>query len=113
MVIGTLDVILAPSVEGEILRGHDRNAAYMINVCVADAARRRGVGKQLIHGAVQTASSLGALFNVVVQYRAILTLLLQSCLSDRHIHFFLHMCSKLSRLSTCRCKHSVRSSHGS
>lgn len=60
VVVGTLDVILAPSVDGEFLRGHDRDAAYMINVCVAEVARRRGVGKQLVHAAVETASGLGA-----------------------------------------------------
>lgn len=60
VVIGTLDVVVTSAIEGEYLRGHDRDAAYMINVCVADVARRRGVGKQLVRAAVQAASSLGA-----------------------------------------------------
>eukprot|EP00892_Ulva_mutabilis_P007501 jgi/Ulvmu1/5122/UM021_0139.1 len=60
VVVGTLDVVVAAAVEGQFLRGHDRDAAYMINVCVADIARRRGVGKQLVQAALTAAASLGS-----------------------------------------------------
>jgi GNAT superfamily N-acetyltransferase len=50
-VVGTLDVVFDYSAGGEVLRGNDSNAMYMINVCVADIARRRGVGQKLVAAA--------------------------------------------------------------
>lgn len=59
VVVGTLDVIVTTAVEGEFLRGHDKDAAYMINVCVANVVRRRSIGKQLVQAAIETALGLG------------------------------------------------------
>lgn len=58
--MGTLDVVLDYSAGGEVLRGNDANALYMINVCVADSARRRGVGQQLVTAAMDFARETGA-----------------------------------------------------
>jgi ribosomal protein S18 acetylase RimI-like enzyme len=64
-IVGTLDVALDHAASGEILKGEDSNAAYMVNVCVADVARRRGVGKELVAAAKSTAMRLGAQFRMV------------------------------------------------
>lgn len=58
--MGTLDVVLDYSAGGEVLRGNDANAMYMINVCVADTARRRSVGQQLVTAAMDFARETGA-----------------------------------------------------
>jgi ribosomal protein S18 acetylase RimI-like enzyme len=58
-IVGTLDVVRDVAASREILRGNDRNAMYMINVCVADVARRRGVGQKLVTAALDFARNAG------------------------------------------------------
>ena len=47
-VLGTLDLVAARSVEGEVLLGGGKAPAYLANVCVAPSGRRRGVGAALL-----------------------------------------------------------------
>lgn len=58
--VGSVDVSLQRPATGEALIGKDRNAAYMLNVCVAEAARRRRVGGALVTAALEHAGSMGA-----------------------------------------------------
>ena len=44
------------------LTGNSNNAAYLANVCVADTARRQGVGGALIQAARQVAKTWGEPF---------------------------------------------------
>ncbi len=44
------------------LTGNSDNAAYLANVCVADTARRRGIGGALIQAARQVAKTWGEPF---------------------------------------------------
>ena len=50
-IVGTLDLVAARSVEGEVLLGGGKAPAYLANVCVAPAGRRRGVGAALLERA--------------------------------------------------------------
>lgn len=58
-IVGTLDVVADYSASGEVLKGHDSRALYMINVCVANVARRRGVGQKLVAAAMEFAKNTG------------------------------------------------------
>lgn len=58
-VLGTLDLYAVRALEGEVLIGNSDNAAYLANVCVAQTARRRGVGGALIEAARQHARAWG------------------------------------------------------
>jgi len=51
MVVGSLDVHFARALAGEFLIGDSDHAAYLANVCTAEAARRRGVGLALLEHA--------------------------------------------------------------
>lgn len=55
--VGTLDLVAARSVEGEVLLGGGKAPAYLANVCVAPSGRRRGVGDALLVQARQLARS--------------------------------------------------------
>ncbi|KAK9918680.1 hypothetical protein WJX75_005914 [Coccomyxa subellipsoidea] len=55
-VLGTLDLYAIRAMPGEILIGDCSNPAYLANVCVAKAAQRQGVGRELIHCAVDLAN---------------------------------------------------------
>jgi len=57
--VGTLDLHAVRAMPGEVLIGSCDNAAYLANVCTADAARRRGVGEQLLQVARELAKSWG------------------------------------------------------
>ncbi|DBA74993.1 TPA: hypothetical protein ACH3X1_010336 [Trebouxia sp. C0004] len=57
--LGTLDLYAVRSVQGEVLIGNSDNAAYLANVCVADTARRQGIGGALIQAARQVAKTWG------------------------------------------------------
>lgn len=57
--VGTLDLYAVRAVQGEVLIGNSNNAAYLANVCVADTARRQGVGGALIQAARQVAKTWG------------------------------------------------------
>lgn len=54
-VVGSLDVHFAKALAGEVLIGSSEHAAYLANVCTADAAKRRGVAAQLLARARQVA----------------------------------------------------------
>ncbi|KAL3143216.1 hypothetical protein ABBQ38_002070 [Trebouxia sp. C0009 RCD-2024] len=58
-VLGTLDLYAVRALDGEVLIGNSDNAAYLANVCVAQSARRRGVGGMLIEAARQQARAWG------------------------------------------------------
>lgn len=58
-VVGTLDVVAARAVDGEVLLGGGASPAYLANVCVSAAGRRRGVGAALISTARSLARSWG------------------------------------------------------
>jgi len=49
--VGTLDLVAARSVEGEVLLGGGKAPAYLANVCVAPSGRKRGVGDALLREA--------------------------------------------------------------
>lgn len=55
--VGTLDLVAARSVEGEVLLGGGRAPAYLANVCVAPSGRRRGVGDAMLSEARSLACS--------------------------------------------------------
>ncbi|EIE18955.1 hypothetical protein COCSUDRAFT_49126 [Coccomyxa subellipsoidea C-169] len=55
-VVGTLDLYAIRAMPGEVLIGDCSNPAYLANVCVAKAAQRQGVGRELIHNAVDLAN---------------------------------------------------------
>jgi ribosomal protein S18 acetylase RimI-like enzyme len=57
MVVGSLDVHFARALAGEFLIGDSEHAAYLANVCTAEAARRRGVGLALLDRAKALASA--------------------------------------------------------
>jgi ribosomal protein S18 acetylase RimI-like enzyme len=57
--VGTLDVYAVRALQGEVLIGDSRNAAYLANVCTAGAARRRGVGQALLQEARRIAVGWG------------------------------------------------------
>ena len=57
MVVGSLDVHFARALAGEFLIGDSEHAAYLANVCTAEAARRRGVGLKLLDRAKALASA--------------------------------------------------------
>lgn len=57
--LGTLDLVAARSVEGEVLLGGGKAPAYLANVCVAPSGRRRGVGAALLAQARSLALSWG------------------------------------------------------
>lgn len=57
--VGTLDVQVATRSPSEVLIGKQRSAVYMLNVCTADVARRRGVGQQLVDAAAHFARDAG------------------------------------------------------
>lgn len=57
--VGTLDVLTSTRSPAEVLIGKQRSAVYMMNVCTAEAARRRGVGQRLVDAAVQFARDAG------------------------------------------------------
>lgn len=50
-VLGSLDIHFAKALAGEVLIGSSEHAAYLANVCTADAAKRRGVGAALLQHA--------------------------------------------------------------
>ncbi|GMH34092.1 hypothetical protein BSKO_01926 [Bryopsis sp. KO-2023] len=51
LIIGTLDVVVAKAVDGQVLIGNTYCPAYLANVCVGDVVRRCGVGHLLIDAA--------------------------------------------------------------
>lgn len=57
MVVGSLDVHFARALADEFLIGDSEHAAYLANVCTAEAARRRGVGLALLDRAKALASA--------------------------------------------------------
>ena len=59
-VVGTLDLHAVRALPGEVLIGNSQNAAYLANVCSANAARRRGVGAALLQAARKLAVRWGA-----------------------------------------------------
>lgn len=59
-IVGTMDLVCDHSASGEVMQGTDANAMYMINVCVADIARRRGVGQKLVTASMECAQQAGA-----------------------------------------------------
>ncbi|KAI7839936.1 hypothetical protein COHA_006330 [Chlorella ohadii] len=58
-VVGTLDLHAVRALPGEVLIGNSQNAAYLANVCTANAARRRGVGAALLQEARRLAARWG------------------------------------------------------
>lgn len=50
-VVGSLDIHFAKALAGEVLIGSSEHAAYLANVCTADAAKRRGVAAMLLQRA--------------------------------------------------------------
>ena len=58
-VVGPLDLHAVRALEGEVLIGDCRNAAYLANVCSAPGARRRGVGAALLGAARALAREWG------------------------------------------------------
>ncbi|CAL8463977.1 g3512 [Coccomyxa elongata] len=54
--LGTLDLYAIRAMPGEVLIGDCSNPAYLANVCVTKAAQRQGVGRKLIHSAVDLAN---------------------------------------------------------
>ena len=50
-VVATLDLHNVKALADEVLIGNSSNPAYLANVCVAEQARRRGVGSQLLDAA--------------------------------------------------------------
>ena len=59
MVVGSSDVHFARALAGEFLIGDADHAAYLANVCTAEAARRRGVGVLLLESARELAGRRG------------------------------------------------------
>ncbi|GAQ90107.1 hypothetical protein KFL_006010030 [Klebsormidium nitens] len=57
--VGSLDVCATRAVEGQVLIGATLNAAYLSNVCVSEAARRRSVGRSLLNEARRRAHEWG------------------------------------------------------
>ena len=55
IVVGSLDVHFAKALPGEVLIGSSEHAAYLANVCTADAAKRRGVAALLLQRAREIA----------------------------------------------------------
>lgn len=55
VVLGSLDIHFAKALAGEVLIGSSEHAAYLANVCTADAAKRRGVGRALLQRAREIA----------------------------------------------------------
>ncbi|KAK2079527.1 hypothetical protein QBZ16_001921 [Prototheca wickerhamii] len=64
LVIGCLDVCLGARLPSEALVGRrpptPAQRAYISNVCVAPGARRRGVARALMRGALAAAAAAGA-----------------------------------------------------
>ena len=60
MVVGSLDVHFARALAGEFLIADAEHAAYLANVCTAEAARRRGVGVALLEAARDLGRRRGA-----------------------------------------------------
>ena len=58
--VGTLDIHYTRALPGEVLIASCTNAAYLANVCTAQAARRRGVGEAMVEEARKIARSWGA-----------------------------------------------------
>ncbi|KAH7616053.1 hypothetical protein Ndes2526B_g09366 [Nannochloris sp. 'desiccata'] len=57
--VGTLDLHAVRAMPDEVLIGSCSNAAYLANVCTAPAARRRGVGENLLQEARNLATNWG------------------------------------------------------
>ena len=63
MIVGSIDVELTDVLGGQPLvgpSGAQGRRAYLSNVCTAAAARRRGVGQQLLEAATDAARGMGA-----------------------------------------------------
>ena len=103
--MGSLDVTLARSIPDEALISRADRAAYMLNVCTAPAARRRGVGRAMVHAAVAAADDFGA-------FAA--TGAVHAPLWDRaRLYSRLASCSRvLTPLHACRRVCAVRAPHG-
>jgi ribosomal protein S18 acetylase RimI-like enzyme len=59
VLVGSLDLYAVRAMPGEVLIGASTNAAYLANVCTAPAARRRGVGGELVRAAREQARRWG------------------------------------------------------
>ena len=63
IIVGSIDVELTDVLGGQPLvgtSGAQGRRAYLSNVCTAAAARRRGVGQQLLEAATDAARGMGA-----------------------------------------------------
>ena len=98
-VMGTLDVVVTRSVAGEALIGKDAEGVYMINVCTAEAARRRGVGHALVAAAVNKAREVGVALGLPVTDVCCLKFVVQTDKLPNHVQN-LTQCKRQYRIST-------------